>query len=80
MPPPTANTPSQRQEMGKYDYERLIERYTTVASLYDDATCTWFVYLDPQRRTAEDCRWKGSGDTLDDAIQSALAMQAAKEV
>lgn len=54
-------------------FERLTDHYTTVAALHDDATSTWFVYLDPKRCTAQDCRWKGSGGSLDEAINAAVA-------
>lgn len=53
-------------------YERLATHYTTVASLYDDVTDTWFVYLDPKRATAETCRWKSAGHTLSDAMFAAV--------
>jgi hypothetical protein len=44
----------------------------TIATLYDDATGTWFAYLDTRRTTQDGGRFKGSGDTGPEAISKAI--------
>lgn len=53
--------------------ERLAENCNTVGVFWHDAYAKWQVKLDPQRRTFDDCRFEGWGDTLDEAVREAAA-------
>lgn len=50
------------------DIESLARRFNTVGAFWHDAYAEWQVVVDWQRRTFEDCRYVGWGDTLSEAI------------
>jgi hypothetical protein len=52
--------------------EELEKRFNTVGALWHDAYAQWQVVVDSQRRTFEDCRYVGWGDSLSDACADVL--------
>lgn len=59
--------------------EGLTERFNTVGAFWHDAYCQWQVVADGQRRTFEDCRLDGWGDSLDEAVADVVARSVRPE-
>lgn len=62
---------------GAVDLVRLAERFNTVGAFWHDAYAQWQVVADSQRRTFEDCRLVGWGDTLAEAVAAVDVAQEA---
>lgn len=60
-------------------FEELARQFNTVGALWHDAYCQWQVVADGPRRTFDDCRIVGWGDTLDEAVTDLLSKRPRPE-